>query len=119
MEIAKKNQTKRDKFDTLLKTEFPRIHQLSRDGVWSLDTHVKISDRHMHTLSILVYDGIWVLSKLHSDIVHELLNAVKRKVDEKELIVPQDSEPLTGSVDVNMLEKDLTNVNNDVLQHIK
>ena len=95
----KNNQTRRDKFDTLLKTEFPRSLQLSRAGVWSLDANRKLSDGHVHTLSILVYDVVRVLSKSHSAIAHELLNAVKRKVYKKELIIPRDSEPLTDAAD--------------------
>jgi len=103
----------------LLRTEFPRSHQLSRARVWSLDINVKLSDRYIHTLSILVYDIVRVLSKSYSVIAHELLNDVKRKVEEKELIVPRDSEPLTDAVDGNMLETDLTDADNHVLQHIK
>jgi len=73
----------------------------------------------MHTLSILVYDVVWVLSKSHSVIAHKLINATKRKMDEKELIVPRDSEPLADSVDRNMLETDFADADNDMLQHIK
>ena len=111
------NQTKRDKFDTLLKTEFPRSHQLSRAGVQSLDANVKLSDRHIHTLSIIVYDDVRILSKSHSTIAYELLNGVKRKVEEKDLIAPRDSDPLTDAVDENMLEKDLTDADNDAVEY--
>jgi len=118
MEITNKIiRKKRDKFDTLLKTECPRSHQLSRAGVWSLDANVKLSDRHMHTLFILLYDVVRVLSKSHSAIAHELLNDVKRKVDKKELIVPRDSEPSTDAVYWNVLETDLTEPDNDPVEY--
>jgi len=86
----------------VLKTEFPRSHQLSRARVWSLDTNVKLSDRHIHILPILVYDVVWVLLESHSAIAHELINDVKSKVGEKEFIVLRDSEPLIYTVDGNI-----------------
>ena len=42
---------------------------------------------------------------------------MKRKVDEKKLIVPRDSNPLTDTVDVNMLETDLTDADNDDVEY--
>jgi len=53
-------------------------------------------------VSILIYDVLRVLLKSHSAIAHELLDDVKRKVGEKELIVLRDSEPLIYAVDGNI-----------------
>ena len=64
------NQAKREKLDTLLKTEFPRSHQLSRAGVLSLDTNGKLSNRHMHILTILVFLMLYGSHRNHILLLH-------------------------------------------------
>ena len=64
----------------LLQTEFPRSYEHCKSGTWSQGENT-LSDRHMHTLTDLVYDVARVLAKSNSVVVIQLLGMVKKRVD--------------------------------------
>ena len=57
-------------------------------GTWSQDGD-NLSDRHIHTLSDLVYDVVHVLKKSESVVVIHVLAVVKKRVDTEVILYQQ------------------------------